>query len=115
MHIPSTLTTLTTIFSLTSAFVIDIYDSENCSGNSREVNVWDNTCATWQGGFRSYKPKVYGGSHQWVWFFIPGNCGDLTSAWGRGYVDGGDAGFKIGECRSFGSGRVMNAIASYRS
>jgi hypothetical protein len=91
MHFPSTLTTLATALAVTSqgsAFVMDVFNSEDCTGESRSVNVWDNTCATWMGGFKSFKPTTYGGIHQKAYFFIPGNCGDLLTAYGTFWVDG---------------------------
>lgn len=116
MHFYSNLTGMTAALALvsqSSAFVMDIYDSADCSGTARSVNVWDNTCATWMGGFQSYVPRVYGGPHQKSYFFIPGNCGDLTSSYGVHWVDGGDGNFQVGQCRNFGGNRVMNAVASY--
>ncbi|ORY03673.1 hypothetical protein BCR34DRAFT_667357 [Clohesyomyces aquaticus] len=116
MYFSSPLTALAAALTLAtqgSAFVMDIYDSDNCSGPARSVNVWDNTCATWMGGFRSYAPRVYGGAHQKSYFFIPGNCGDLTSSLNSRWVDGGDGWFQTDHCYNFGNGRVVNAVASY--
>lgn len=116
MHFSTTLTTLATAFALAnqgSGFVMDVYDSDNCSGVARSVNVWDNTCATWMGGFRSYIPRVYGGPHQKSYFFVPGNCGDLTTSFGGAWADGGDGNFQVGQCWNFGANRVVNAVASY--
>jgi len=101
--------------SQSSAFVVNVYDSQDCSGPAREVNVWDNTCANWMGGFQSYKPVVYGGGQQKIYLFIPGSCGNLLDARGGQWADGGDSGFQVGHCRSAGTGRVYNAIASYWS
>jgi hypothetical protein len=42
----TTLTSLATLLTLSNAFVIDVFDLTDCSGASREVNVWDNTYAT---------------------------------------------------------------------
>ncbi|KAF1849567.1 uncharacterized protein K460DRAFT_40 [Cucurbitaria berberidis CBS 394.84] len=117
MHFSTAVTALATVLTLVtqgSSYVIDVYDSDNCSGGSREVNVWDNTCATWMGGFKSYKPKVYGGPHQKAYFFVPGNCGDLTTSFGGHWADGGDGDFQAGRCMNFGSNRVVNAASSYR-
>ena len=113
LSLSSTLTTLAAVISLTtpgSAFVMDIYNSKDCSGNARSVNVWDNTCATWMGGFQSYTARVYGGRHQKAYFFAPGNCGSLHGAISTEWADGG--GFKVGNCHSFGD-HVANAVASY--
>jgi hypothetical protein len=95
-----------------SAFVIDVYDSTDCTGGSRSVNVYDNTCATWQGGFSSYVPRVYGGQHQYAYFYVPSNCID-PNVFKRGWADGGDGNFRVGDCYSFGGvGHVVNGIGS---
>jgi hypothetical protein len=91
MHFSTALTTLATALAVASkgsAFVMEIFDSVDCTGTSRHVNVYDNTCATWMGGFNSYLPKVYGGTHQRAFFFVPGNCGDLPGAYDTKWVDG---------------------------
>ena len=110
----SALATLTTALTFTAqgtAFIIDIYNSEDCSGDSRSVNVYDNTCASWMGGFASYVPRVYGGAHQYVDFYVPGACAGPTVG-GGAWVDGGDGNFKIGQCYYFGTGLVANAASS---
>jgi len=117
MHfsLSSTLSTLAIVASLmvpSSGYVIDVYNSKDCTGDARNVNVWDNTCATWMGGFQSYIPRVYGGTHQYAYFFAPNNCGSLPGAIGGNWADGG--GFKVGTCYSFGD-HVANAAASYSS
>ncbi|KAF1940277.1 hypothetical protein EJ02DRAFT_424049 [Clathrospora elynae] len=101
MHFSSTLTTLTTLAtalalaSQGSAFVVDVYNSGDCSG------------------FQSFAVRTYGGPQQKGYFFVPGNCGDLTNSFGNWWVDGGDGNFQVGQCHNFATGRVMNAIASY--
>jgi hypothetical protein len=116
MHISLT-TFVATMAALTisgSAFVIDTYSGTGCDGNVVQtgVNIWDNTCATWPEGFRSYRIKVWGGSHQYAYFFAPDNCGSLPGAIDQGYVDSTTYDFKLDECQSLG-GAVANAIASY--
>ncbi|KAF2107085.1 hypothetical protein BDV96DRAFT_654173 [Lophiotrema nucula] len=116
LSLSSTLTTLAiaSLATTSSAFVMDVYDSNDCSGDARNVNVWDNTCATWMGGFKSYIPRVYGGTHQYAYFFAPSNCGSLPGSIGGDWADGG--GFKVGQCYYFGDGNtVANAAASYSS
>ncbi|KAF2829278.1 hypothetical protein CC86DRAFT_403924 [Ophiobolus disseminans] len=57
-----------------SAFVINTYSDLNCgSGVQNDVNTWDNTCATWPDGFKSFKITTWGGSHQKAYFFAPDN------------------------------------------
>lgn len=118
MQFSTTLTTLATALAFASqgsAFDFDAYSSTDCTGTPQEVNVWDNTCATWFNGFSSFIPKAYGGSHQEGYLFVPNNCGDLVTAqWWR-YVDGGDDGYQVGKCVSMGEGHVITAAASYSS
>jgi hypothetical protein len=90
---------------------MDVYNTNDCSGDFRSVNVWDNSCASWMGGFRSYKFWVYGGSHQSSHFFPNGNCGNLFDDFGGGWVDSG-GNIKIGQCYTFGD-RVANAASSW--
>jgi hypothetical protein len=58
-----------------SGYVTDVFDTQDCSGGVREVNVWENTCADWMGGFSSFRVKVYGGSGQRAYI-----CGNSTVA-----------------------------------
>ncbi|KAF2688320.1 hypothetical protein K458DRAFT_384504 [Lentithecium fluviatile CBS 122367] len=96
-----------------SAFVIDTFSGTNCDVVVQTgVNIWDNTCATWPEGFRSFKITVWGGSHQYAYFFAPDNCGSLPGAIGQGYVDSTTNNFRLGDCYHF-NGASANAIASY--
>ncbi|KAB8204484.1 hypothetical protein BDV34DRAFT_226283 [Aspergillus parasiticus] len=96
-----------------SAFVIDTYSDTNCGKSVQKgVNTWDNTCATWPKGFKSFKITTWGGKHQYGYWFAPGNCGSLPTALKGGYVDSTTNSFKLGECYNF-DGSAANAIASY--
>ncbi|KAE8374168.1 hypothetical protein BDV26DRAFT_284490 [Aspergillus bertholletiae] len=95
-----------------SAFVIDTFSDTNCGDSVQTgVNIWDNTCATWPNGFRSFKITVWGGNRQYGYFFAPDNCGSLPGAIDRGYVDSTTHDFTLGKCYSF-NGASANAIAS---
>ncbi|UPX20290.1 uncharacterized protein EKO05_0010527 [Ascochyta rabiei] len=106
---------ITTIFIASgSAFVIDTYSGTNCNNIvQNSVNTWDNTCATWPEGFKSFKITTWGGSHQYAYFFSPDNCGSLPDAINQGYVDSTTSDFKLNKCYSFNDASA-NAIASYR-
>ncbi|KAE8357566.1 hypothetical protein BDV27DRAFT_164398 [Aspergillus caelatus] len=96
-----------------SAFVIDTYSDNNCGSVVESgVNIWDNTCATWPKGFKSFKIKTWGGSHQKGYFFAEGGCGSLPGAIRKGYVDSTTNDFSLGGCNSF-NGASANAVASY--
>lgn len=118
MQFSTTLTTLATALALAShaaAFDFDAYASSDCSGTSQEVNVWDNSCATWMNGFSSFIPRAYGAEHQKGYIFAPNNCGDLATALWSNYVDGGVSGYQVGQCVSLGNGHVATAASSYSS
>jgi hypothetical protein len=96
-----------------SAFMIDTYSGTNCDNIVQTaVNIYDNTCATWPAGFRSFRITVWGGNHQYAYFFAPDNCGSLPAAINQGYVDWTTKNFKLGDCYNFAGGSA-NAIASY--
>ncbi|GMF71461.1 hypothetical protein F9C07_5870 [Aspergillus flavus] len=96
-----------------SAFVMDTYSDTNCGDSVQSgVNTWDNTCATWPKGFKSFKITTWGGNRQLAYFFAPDNCGSLPGAIRHGYVDSTTKDFKLGQCYHF-DGASANAIASY--
>ncbi|KAE8158012.1 hypothetical protein BDV40DRAFT_304635 [Aspergillus tamarii] len=96
-----------------SAFVIDTFSGTNCDKSVQKgVNTWDNTCATWPKGFKSFKITTWGGKGQYGYFFAPNNCGSLPGSIKGGYVDSTTKTFKLGQCYNF-NGASANAIASY--
>jgi hypothetical protein len=96
-----------------SAFVIDTFSGNDCGGSRlQEVNIWDNTCASWPTGFGSFKITTWGGSHQKAYFFAPDGCGSLPGNIKSGYVDSSTNDFAMGRCYGF-NGASANAIASY--
>ena len=115
MHSLSTITTALALLSGASSFVIHTFSDTNCQNFIEEVNVWDNTCATWPQAFSSFVPTVYGGAHQMAYFFTPDNCGDLITCLGGAgnWADGGDSGFQVNQCHSWGEGHQASAAASY--
>ncbi|KAJ9616071.1 hypothetical protein H2204_014112 [Knufia peltigerae] len=101
---------------LGSAYVVQVYDDHDCTQNGREVNVWDNTCATWMGGFGSFEVKAYGSSGQKARFHVANNCGGSTIG-GAYFADGtgsGNANFLIGTgCHDLDTGYTANAAGSF--
>lgn len=96
-----------------SAFVINTFSGTNCRGVvERDVNIWDDTCAAWPKGFRSYKITTWGGRHQYAYFFAPGECRSRSGAIGQGYVDSTTFDFELNHCYDF-DGATANAIGSY--
>ena len=99
---------------LASSFVIHTFSDEWCQDYLEEVNVWDNSCATWPKAFSSYAPIVYGGEHQKAYMWAADNCGDLATTLYQVWADGGaGSDFHVGNCWNFGDGHQVSAIASY--
>lgn len=112
--IASSLAAMAALSASSSAFVIDTFGDNGCGSSVQTgVNIWDNTCATWPEGFKSFKITTWGGPHQMAYFFAPGGCGSLPDNLRKGYVDSTTYDFKTGDCYSF-NGASANAIASYR-
>jgi hypothetical protein len=113
LSITSTIAIMASLTASGSAFVIDTFSGTNCDNSvQKDVNIWDNTCATWPEGFKSFKITTWGGGRQKAYFFAPDGCGDLTSTIGQGYVDSTTHDFAIGWCYNFNDASA-NAIASY--
>ncbi|KAL2705911.1 hypothetical protein AAEP93_001161 [Penicillium crustosum] len=75
MHIGKTLA----LFCLSPgalSYVITAYRNDDCSGESKRVNVWDNTCRdTNIFATKSIRVETYGGRHQKATFFTNNGCG----------------------------------------
>lgn len=114
LSVTSFLAAMAALSASSSAFVIDTYGTTDCQSSVETgVNTWDNSCATWPKGFKSFKITTWGGPHQMAYFFSPGGCGSLPDAIKKGYVDSTTYDFKLNTCYSF-NGASANAIASYR-
>ncbi|PNH30243.1 hypothetical protein VD0002_g3355 [Verticillium dahliae] len=72
---------LMALASTASAFVVDVFSGERCTGQSQNVNVYDNTCAAWMIGYRSFRVKTYGSTPQRAYFFTGGACNNCNSWW----------------------------------
>ncbi|KAL2872410.1 uncharacterized protein BJX67DRAFT_376232 [Aspergillus lucknowensis] len=107
-------TLLLSLANLTSGYVVTVFQNPDCTGDSRDINVYDNTChAPANPGFAAFKVTTYGSGNQRAYFFQAGSCGDITNAhsW---WADGGSDTFLAdGRCISPGAGHVWNALASY--
>ncbi|KAJ9616072.1 hypothetical protein H2204_014113 [Knufia peltigerae] len=99
--------------SASSAYVIHGYSNNDCGGDGTEINVWDNTCATWFPAFGSFKVVAYGSGGQIVRFHTANNCGGpiLVGNW---YADGSDGDFQVSDtCHNLGEGHNANAAGSF--
>ncbi|KAG7122516.1 hypothetical protein HYQ44_003414 [Verticillium longisporum] len=72
---------LMALASTASAFVVDVFSGERCTGQSQNVNVYDNTCAAWMIGYRSFRVKTYGSTPQRAYFCTGGACNNCNSWW----------------------------------
>ncbi|KAF3356705.1 hypothetical protein VdG1_03642 [Verticillium dahliae VDG1] len=81
---------LMALASTASAFVVDVFSGERCTGQSQNVNVYDNTCAAWMIGYRSFRVKTYGSTPQRAYFCTGGACNNCNSWWAmaRRYLAG---------------------------
>lgn len=87
------------------SYVITAYRNDDCSGESKNVNVWDNTCRD-TNIFETHSIRVekYGGRHQKATFFTDNGCGTSISARYSWWADGGDGSFAKGKCLKFDRG-----------
>lgn len=93
-------------------YVIEAFRDNNCSGESKEVNVWDNTCRNTDiFPTKSVRVVAYGGHRQRATFFLLGGCGAASEASADWWADGGSDKFKKGACLDFGAFQ-MNAYGS---
>ncbi|KAL4886171.1 hypothetical protein BJY04DRAFT_213703 [Aspergillus karnatakaensis] len=112
MHFTKTLSFLALASLGANAYVIDAFRGNDCSGESKHVNVWDNTCrSTNIFPTKSVRVKKYGAGGQKATFFLLGGCGAPSSASKSFWAGGGDSGFQIGTCIDFGVFQ-MNAYGS---
>ncbi|KAH8803570.1 hypothetical protein F5884DRAFT_756842 [Xylogone sp. PMI_703] len=96
------------------AYVVTLWQNPDCTGTSRSLNVYDNTCAIPGGdGWAAVTVEAYGGPHQRAGFFERAACADIAGVheidW---WADGGSDTFLKGRCISMG-GWVANAANSY--
>lgn len=100
------------LFASSQAYIVDMYDSTDCSGDSTSRNVWDNTCA-YTSGFQSFSLNTYGGALQQLVAYSPQACaGEQTFS---GCAAGVDA-LTIGAChQATNSDGGSNALSSYSS
>ena len=88
--------------SLSHAFTVETFAGPNCEGEVlEEVNVYDNTCATWPKPFRSFGPKYFGGYGQIATIYPENACRirELNQEFG---ADGNDEDFQKFLCIDLG-------------
>ena len=100
----------TALISLSGAVVLDIYDDDACTQlKTAGVNIYDNSCGSWMGGFQSY--KITGDSSQafqCLTTYSHNYCADAATSVRRAVHSG--------DCFTATNGAGgSNAISSYTS
>ncbi|PPR06186.1 hypothetical protein CVT24_000728 [Panaeolus cyanescens] len=97
---------------LSQAYVVQLYTGTECTGDSWERNVWDNTCAH-EKGFQSFRMTTNGGSLQLMTIYSPQACAGVSTF--QGCVTGVNS-ITLGQCFNAVNGAGgSNALSSYSS
>ncbi|CAG8363679.1 unnamed protein product [Penicillium salamii] len=97
MHFAKTLALLS-LSSGALSFKIRAFSGKDCSGDAREVNVWDNTCRDSNvPATRSFRVLSYGAHRQRAAFYDEGKCIG-GQRWTDFWADGGSDTFKKDAC-----------------
>ena len=92
---------IVTLFCLSSgalSFKIRAFSGKGCTGNAKEINVYDNTCRnTVVPLTKSFRVLAYGAHRQRAAFYSQGSCYP-TKVWTDFWADGGSDKFKKDEC-----------------
>lgn len=109
--LPLLTTLLLTLSPTASTYRVTLWQNPDCTGNSRELNVYDNTCANVSPGYSAITPRAYSTDrNQRAYFYGATNCGGHPAKdW---WADGGSDAFIIGRCLSL-DGAVGNSCGSY--
>ena len=100
------------MFVASQAYVVELYNNPDCTGDSGSRNVYDNTCAYTQ-GFQSLMLTGNGGALQQLTAYSPQDCaGEQTF---QGCAAGINS-LQIGVCHQTTNGNGgSNALSSYSS
>ena len=91
------------------AFDVTVWENPDCTGASRDINVYDNTCSTPSPGWAAVTVNAYGAHRQQATFYEDDECigPSLASYW----ADGGGTTFVKGNCISM-LGEIASAMGS---
>lgn len=111
MHLGKTLAlALLSASSGAFAFKVRAFTGENCSGDAKEINVWDNTCRDENvPATKSYRVLAYGAGRQRAAFYEGDKCIG-GGRWNDWWADGGSDTFKKDACIDLGF--TSNAFGS---
>ncbi|KAJ5551737.1 hypothetical protein N7535_000320 [Penicillium sp. DV-2018c] len=80
------------------SFKIQAFTGNDCTGSSKEVNVWDNTCRNTDiPSTKSFRVLAYGAHRQRAAFYDHGQCIG-NQQWTDFWADGGSDTFKKDRC-----------------
>ena len=98
------------LFVASQAYVVEMYDSKDCTGASRTRNVYDNTCA-YTSGFQSFKLTKNGGKLQQLIAYSPQACAGVQTFHA---CAAGVNSLTLGECHeTTNHNGGSNALSSY--
>lgn len=104
MHFGNVLTLLC-LSTTALSFKIRAYESGDCSGDSKDVNVEDNTCRRDNiPDTKSFEVLAYGAGRQRAAFYESGECAGSAGGhtWNDYWADGGSDTFRKGRCVGLG-------------
>ena len=100
------------LFVAAQAYIVELYDDTDCTGDSTSRNVYDNTCA-YTSGFQSLKLTYNGGDFQQLTAYSPQACAGAVTF--QGCAAGVDS-LELNECHNTtNSDGGSNALSSYSS
>lgn len=86
------------------SFKVRAFTSSDCSGDAKEVNIYDNTCrGSGLPKTLSFRVLEYGAHRQRAAFYSDGSCNGFRE-WKDWWADGGSDTFKKDECINLGFG-----------
>ncbi|CAG8059018.1 unnamed protein product [Penicillium salamii] len=104
MHFGKTLT-LACLSTGAMSFKVRAFTGADCSGDAKEVNIYDNTCrGSGLPKTLSFRVLSYGAHRQRAGFYSDGSCNALGREWVDYWADGGSNVFKKGDCVNLGFG-----------
>ncbi|KAK7192359.1 hypothetical protein DPSP01_004947 [Paraphaeosphaeria sporulosa] len=103
MKLSAPFTALALLTSSAFGFEVITFKDDNCGGESKTINVYDNTCRNSNilSRTRSFQVQSYGGKSQRAAFYTDTSCYP-TNWWIDFWADGGSDQFLKGRCINIG-------------
>ncbi|XP_014553771.1 hypothetical protein COCVIDRAFT_18361 [Bipolaris victoriae FI3] len=101
MYFTSTLVAFLGLSSGALGYKFTAFSGRDCTGDAKDVNVWDNTCRDQNiPATQSFRILNLGGNLQKADFYDVGNCvGSARKIW---WADGRENAFQVGKCITLG-------------